>query len=88
MHSALYGMVEKARRYADEPDRIQIEGLRASVRGDSGPHAVVLRDGRLSCDCDHFGHEGLCAHVLTVERVLKRHLPEHAAPYPGAEGAG
>ena len=84
MHSSFYGMVEKAHRYADEPERVQLQTLEARVRGSSTDHVVRLTDGRLRCDCDHNRLEGLCAHVLTVERVLKKHLPANAAPFPTA----
>ena len=84
MHSALHGMIEKAHRYAEEPDRVQFTRLSAAIRGDNAEHEVSLANGRLSCDCDHHSHEGICAHVLTVERVLKEHLPKDAAPYPGS----
>jgi hypothetical protein len=83
MQSSLHGMIDKAKRYAEEPGRVQLEQLTANVRGDNDDHVVRLTDGRLSCDCDHYQHERLCAHVLTVERVLKNYLPVHAAPYPG-----
>ncbi len=83
MRSSLHGMIDKAHRYAEEPDRVQLARLEAIVRGDNGDHAVSLAEGRLSCDCDHYLHERLCAHVLTVERVLKSHLPANAAPFPG-----
>ena len=87
MQSSLHGMIDKAHRYADEPQRVQLTGLVAAVRGDNGDHAVNLADGRLTCNCDHYEHEGLCAHVLTVERVLKGHLPANAVPYPGSGAA-
>ncbi len=85
MQSALHGMIEKAHRYAQEPDRLRFESLTTRVRGDNSEHTVRLAQGRLSCDCNHWVHEGLCAHVLTVERVFRQHLPAHAVPYPGAE---
>ncbi|HET6316447.1 MAG TPA: SWIM zinc finger family protein [Chloroflexota bacterium] len=83
MQSSLHGMIDKAVRYAEEPDRVQIAQLQALVRGDNSDHTVRLADGRLSCDCDHYQHERLCAHVLTVERVLKKWIPANAAPFPG-----
>jgi hypothetical protein len=83
MQSSLHGMIDKAHRYAEEPDRVQLSQLEATVRGDNDRHTVNLGEGRLSCDCDHYLHERLCAHVLTVERVLKRYLPANAAPFPG-----
>lgn len=84
MQSAVHGMIDKAHRYADEPDRIQMSALTAEVRGNNGTHTVTLANGRLTCDCDHYQHEVLCAHVLTAERVFKRHLPADAVPYPTA----
>ncbi len=83
MQSSLHGMIDKARRYAEEPERVQLVQVAATVRGDTSDHTVALTDGRLSCDCGHYQHEGLCAHLLTVERVLKQHLPANAAPFPG-----
>jgi len=84
MQSSLHGMIDKAHRHAEEPDRVQLSRLDATVRGDNGDHEVQLAEGRLSCNCDHYGHERLCAHVLTVERVLKSYIPANAAPFPGA----
>ena len=49
----------------------------------SNAQQVKMANGRLSCDCDHYLHERLCAHVLTVERVLKTWIPANAAPFPG-----
>jgi hypothetical protein len=84
MQSSLHGMIDKAHRYAEEPDRVQLSRLEASVRGDNADHVVNLTEGLLKCDCDHYQYERLCAHVLTVERVLKSYLPANAAPFPGA----
>lgn len=84
MQSSLHGMIDKAHRYAEEPHRVRLERLEAMVRGDNSDHTVELKSGRLSCDCDHYEHERLCAHVLTVERVLKAYIPANAAPFPGS----
>ena len=78
MQSSLHGMIDKAHRYAEEPERVQLAQLEAVVRGDNSDHTVTLTDGRLSCDCDHYEHERLCAHVLTVERLLKTYIPANA----------
>jgi hypothetical protein len=82
MQSSLYGMIDKAHRYAEEPNRVQLSRLEATVRGDNDNHVVNLTDGVLKCDCNHYQHERLCAHVLTVERVLKPYIPANAAPFP------
>lgn len=87
MQSALHGMIEKAHRYADEPERTRLTSLTAAVHGSNGDYTVQLKGGRLHCDCDHHQHEGLCAHVLTVERLFKRHLPQDVVPYPGGDAS-
>ena len=84
MQSSLHGRIDKAHRYAEEPERVQLAQLEALVRGDNSNHTVMLSAGRLSCDCDHYEHERLCAHVLTVERLLKSYIPANAAPFPGS----
>ncbi len=89
MQSSLHGMIEKAHRYADEPERVQFEALTATVRGSNDEeHTVRLARGRLTCNCDHYTHEALCAHVLTVEKLFKMHLPANAAPSPAAADGG
>ena len=82
MQSSLHGMIDKAHRYAEEPNRVQLSRLEATVHGDNDNHVVNLTDGQLKCDCDHYQYERLCAHVLTVERVLKSYIPANAAPFP------
>jgi hypothetical protein len=74
MYSSLISMVEKAKRYADEPDRITIRELDVDFRGNNGSHRVGLRGDEWHCECDHFEAHGLCAHVMTLQRVFARTL--------------
>ena len=46
MHSSLIGKVEKANRYARELDRITIDRLALTFRGDNDTHHVSLDAGR------------------------------------------
>ena len=43
MHSSMIGKVEKAMRYAHEPDRVKLQSFSASFAGDNGTHTVVSR---------------------------------------------
>lgn len=81
--SHVYSLIAKAHRYQHEPERFHLVAqrpLRVEVEGINGKHRVVLRDGRLQCDCDGFTtrSEGICAHVLGVEHHFAALLP-HAA---------
>ena len=42
MHSDLIGKIEKARRYAGEPERIAIGEMKASFRGGNNDHLITL----------------------------------------------
>ncbi len=79
MHSDLIGKIEKARRYAQEPERIEISELKASVRGDNGTsHTVTLHEGHWDCTCSFFRVWGTCAHVMAVQRLLNPMLTSQA----------
>ena len=51
MHSSLIGKVEKANRYARELDRITIDRLALTFRGDNDTHLVSLDAGQWHCTC-------------------------------------
>jgi hypothetical protein len=76
MNSSLISMVEKAKRYAEEPERISFTGLEVQFRGNNDTHRVSLHGDEWSCACDHFQVHGLCAHVMTLQRMFAVHLSE------------
>jgi hypothetical protein len=78
MHSDLIGKIEKARRYAAEPERIKLDELRATFHGGNSDHVITLKDGRWSCDCSFFGNWGTCAHVMAMQRILNPMLTDEA----------
>lgn len=76
MHSSLIGKVEKAKRYAQEPERFSMLALRAEVRGDNDAHEVVYADGTWHCNCNFFSGWNTCQHVMALQRMLGRICPE------------
>jgi hypothetical protein len=78
MHSDLIGKIEKARRYAEQPERIQFSEFKAVFNGGNSSHSVELNDGHWSCDCSFFGNWGTCAHVMAMQRMLNPMLSEDA----------
>lgn len=75
MHSEMIGKVAKARRYAQEPERVEINGLRARFQGGNNEHQLALRDGVWACSCDFFQTHSTCSHVMALEEILKPMLP-------------
>ena len=76
MHSSLIGKVEKANRYARELDRITIDRLALTFRGDNDTHHVSLDAGQWHCTCHYFDSWQTCVHVLTLQKIMGVMLPE------------
>lgn len=74
MNSSFISMVDKAKRYAEEPDRIAFTALEVEFRGINGTHRVALHGETWSCECEHFRMHALCAHVMTLQRMFADHL--------------
>ena len=78
MQSSLISKVEKARRYAEEKDRISVMSLKVSFRGDHSDHAVELDSGVWACTCHYFADYGTCSHVMALERILEPMVAQQA----------
>ena len=78
MHSSVIGKIEKANRYARELDRITIDGLSVTFRGDNDTHRVTLDADRWQCNCHYFDSWKTCAHVLAMQKILGEMLSEQA----------
>lgn len=70
MDSGMIGKIEKARRYAEQLDRISFNEFRVILKGDNNTHLVSFADGQWSCDCGFFARRQVCSHTMAMERVL------------------
>ena len=76
MDSGMINKIQKARRYAEERDRIAFRRFEVTVRGEHREHRVTFDDGTWSCDCGFFDSRGVCSHTMAMERVLSGMLIE------------
>jgi hypothetical protein len=76
MDYGMIGKIDKAKRYAEQKDRITFEALRVTFAGENNPHTVGLEDGVWRCDCDFFQTRLRCSHTMALEIVLEGMLPE------------
>jgi UDP-2,3-diacylglucosamine pyrophosphatase LpxH len=76
MYSSLISKIEKAKRYAEEPQRITFQEFEVRFRSDNSSHSVSLHGDEWSCECEHFHTSGLCAHVMTLQRLFATHLTD------------
>jgi hypothetical protein len=72
MNSSMIGKIEKAHRYAKEPERVRVQSFQATFRGSHDDYRVSLQDGEWSCTCHAFSSHavGNCAHVMAVQELL------------------
>ncbi len=78
MQSSLIGKIEKAKRYAQEKDRVTFSELSVKFRGENDDYSVSYRDSKWHCSCPFFASWGLCSHTMALEKILGHMLPEEA----------
>lgn len=78
MNSSLISKIEKAKRYAAEPERVKFRSFEVDFRGDNDTRRVTLEGDTWHCSCDHFSVHRLCAHVMALERLFGAHLSDAA----------
>ncbi|MDD5038040.1 MAG: hypothetical protein PHN78_01810 [Dehalococcoidales bacterium] len=78
MQSSLIGKIEKAKRYAQEKDRVTFSELSVTFRGDNDNYIVGYRDGKWYCSCNFFSNWGMCSHTMALEKMLGNMLPQEA----------
>jgi hypothetical protein len=78
MNSSMIGKIEKAHRYAQEPERVRIQSLEATFHGGHDDHSVRLQDGHWRCSCHTFSSHmlGTCAHVMAIQQMMSPMLSE------------
>jgi hypothetical protein len=80
VQSSLIGKIEKAKRYAEEPERVTISSFSAVFKGENDSHTLTLCDGKWNCNCHFFSEWGECVHIMTLQRLLGRMLPVPSQP--------
>jgi hypothetical protein len=76
MDSGMIGKIDKAKRYAQERDRVRFESFTVTFDGQNNPHTVKMENGVWQCDCDFFKSRGRCSHSMALEIILEDMLPE------------
>ncbi len=78
MDSGMIGKIQKARFYAEEPERICFEQFRATFQGTNARHTISYDHGKWRCTCGFFASRGVCSHTMAFERLLGAMLPPEA----------
>lgn len=75
MDYGMIGKIEKAKRYAEDRNRIVFENIKAKFDGENNTHSVEYIEGTWRCDCDFFLTRNVCSHTMALERILEGMLP-------------
>ncbi len=76
MNSAMISKIEKARRYAEEPERVAFQSFEVTFRGSNDDHVVRLDGNEFSCTCHFFEGHRTCCHTMALQRILAPMLSE------------
>ncbi len=79
MDNGMIRKYEKAKIYAEERGRIEIQQLSVSFDGKNNPHTVALENGKWQCDCHFFQTRQRCAHTMALEIILDDMIPQATA---------
>ena len=84
MDYGMIGKIEKAKRYAEERDRITFNSLTAHFQGDNNAYTITLGADGWDCTCPGFRTHSICPHIMSLERLFKPMLKRTPLPYaPG-----
>lgn len=78
MLSSIIGKIEKAKRYAKEPERVTFQSFTLKFHGDHSDYNVSFKDGKWHCNCNFFSGWGICSHTMTLQRMVGNMLPKEA----------
>ncbi|GAB4575896.1 MAG: hypothetical protein Kow0077_29700 [Anaerolineae bacterium] len=79
MDYGMIGKIEKAKRYAEQRNRIQFLSFEVAFQGDNNQHTIKHDHGRWNCTCSFFQSRGVCSHTMALERILEGMLVEETA---------
>lgn len=94
VQSSLIGKVQKAKQYAQEPERVRFTEFSISFAGENGDHVVGYHEGAWQCTCHFFAGWKICCHTMAVEKLLgvmvplKQTYPESLSHAEAAVAAG
>lgn len=71
MDYGMIGKIEKAKRYAEERERIRFSSFNVAFEGENNPHMISFENGEWKCDCNFFLTRGVCSHTMALERILE-----------------
>jgi hypothetical protein len=79
MDYAMISKIEKAKRYAEERDRIEFKEFRVTFKGENSDHETYYEGGHWKCNCNFFQTRHVCSHTMALERILDQMIASPSA---------
>ncbi len=76
MDSSIIGKIDKARKYAEEKDRVTITSMKAAFQGNHNTYEIEFDAGQWICQCHFFNTRGVCSHIMALQRILEEMLTQ------------
>ena len=70
MNSSIIGKIDKARKYAEEKERVTINSFSATFQGNHNSYDVSFNAGAWDCECHFFATRAVCSHTMALQRML------------------
>ena len=80
MNSSFIGKIDKAKKYAEERERVNINSFHATFEGNHNTYQVRFESGEWSCECLFFTSRGVCSHTMALQRILDDVLAQGEKP--------
>jgi len=80
MNSSMIGKIEKAHRYAREPERVRFSTFEATFQGGHDAYTISLKDDQWTCSCHTYSSHavGTCSHIMALQQMLGPMLTQEA----------
>jgi len=85
MDNSMIGKIQKAKRYAAEPERIAFHSLSVDFKGSNNEYVTTLGPDGWHCTCPGFQKYAICPHIMTLERILGVMLKRQRLPYANGQ---
>ena len=80
MNSSFIGKIDKAKKYAEERERVSINSFHATFEGNHNTYQVGFESGEWNCECLFFHTRGVCSHTMALQRILDDVLAHEEKP--------
>jgi hypothetical protein len=85
MDNSMIGKIQKAKEYAEQPERVTFQSLSVQFDGSNNSYTITLSAEGWHCTCPGFQKYAICPHIMTLERLFGPMLKRDRLPYANGQ---